>query len=137
VQRLAADAHTAILYEAPHRIETLARELAAACGERLVTLCRELTKQFESVHTLRCDALPPWLAADANRLRGEFVLVLHAAAPAGDEAASAAHDRVLDALLAALPLKQAVALAVELTGAPRNALYERALARKREAGPEP
>ena len=137
VQRLAADAHTAILYEAPHRIEALARELAAACGERLVTLCRELTKQFESVHTLRCDALPPWLAADANRLRGEFVLVLHAAAPAGDEAASAAHDRVLDALLAALPLKQAVALAVELTGAPRNALYERALARKREAGPEP
>ena len=79
------------------------------------------------MHTLRCDALPPWLAADANRLRGEFVLVLHAAAPAGDEAASAAHDRVLDALLAALPLKQAVALAAQICGAPRNALYTRAL----------
>jgi 16S rRNA (cytidine1402-2'-O)-methyltransferase len=36
-------------------------------------------------------------------------------------------------LLAALPLKQAVALAVELSGAPRNALYKRALALKDEA----
>lgn len=134
LQQLAAEARTAILYEAPHRIEPLARDLAAACGERLVTVCRELTKQFESVHTLRCDALPGWLAADPNRLRGEFVLVLHAAAPAAADALSAAHDRVLDALLAALPLKQAVALAVEVTGAPRNALYERALARRRETG---
>lgn len=137
LRALMLEPRSQLLFEAPHRIETLATELAALAPQRTLTLCRELTKQFESVHTLRCDALPPWLAADANRLRGEFVLVLHAAAPAGDEAASAAHDRVLDALLAALPLKQAVALAVELTGAPRNALYERALARKREAGPEP
>ncbi|MFT3663889.1 16S rRNA (cytidine(1402)-2'-O)-methyltransferase [Piscinibacter sp.] len=135
LQALAADARTAIVYEAPHRIEALARDLAAACGERTLTVCRELTKQFESVHTLRCAALPGWLAEDGNRLRGEFVLVLHAAsAPAaGADAALAAHDRVLDTLLAALPLKQAVALAVELTGAPRNALYARALARKRDA----
>ncbi len=133
LQRIAADARTAILYEAPHRIEALARDLAAACGARTLTICRELTKQFESVATLRCEALPGWLAEDANRQRGEFVLVLHAAPAAPAEGAAAAHDRVLDALLAALPLKQAVALAVELTGAPRNALYERALARKRES----
>lgn len=133
LQRLASDARTAVLYEAPHRIESLARDLASACGARRVTLCRELTKQFESVHTLPCEALPHWLAADPNRVRGEFVLVLHATSPQADDAASATHDRMLDALLAALPLKQAVALAVELTGAPRNALYERALARKREA----
>ena len=133
LQRIAADAHTAILFEAPHRIESLARELAAACGPRRLTVCRELTKQFESVHTLAAEALPAWLAEDPNRLRGEFVLVLHAAPRSEGAAAADAHDRVLDALLAALPLKQAVALAVELTGAPRNALYERALARKREA----
>lgn len=133
VRQLAASDDTTVLFEAPHRIEALARELAAACADRRLTVCRELTKQFESVHTLSCADAPAWLAGDANRLRGEFVLVLHARpAAAGDDAeAAAAHDRILDPLLAALPLKQAVALAVELTGAPRNALYERALARKR------
>lgn len=132
LQRLVAGRDTTVLFEAPHRIEALARELATACGSRPITVCRELTKQFETVHTLTCAALPAWLAADANRQRGEFVLVLHAVAAADDAAGAAAHDRILDALLAALPLKQAVALAVELTGAPRNALYERALARKRD-----
>ena len=67
-----------MLFEAPHRIEALAQGLADACGDRRVTLCRELTKQFETVATMPCTALPAWLAADANRLRGEFVLVLHA-----------------------------------------------------------
>ena len=135
LKQLAASGDTTVLFEAPHRIESLARELAADCGERRLTICRELTKQFESVHTLACSDAPAWLAADANRLRGEFVLVLHARAASSVEesGAATAHDRILDPLLAALPLKQAVALAVELTGAPRNALYERALARKRAA----
>ncbi len=137
VRQLATRGETTVLFEAPHRIESLARELASACGERRLTVCRELTKQFESVHTLRCADVPAWLAADANRLRGEFVLVLHAQAATATDESAAAHDRILDPLLAALPLKQAVALAVELTGAPRNALYERALARKRAAEGEP
>jgi 16S rRNA (cytidine1402-2'-O)-methyltransferase len=131
LKQIGDDPRTTILFEAPHRIESLARELATL-GARRITVCRELTKQFESVHTLAAEALPAWLAADANRLRGEFVLVLHAA-PRDEAVAAPQHDRVLDALLVALPLKQAVALAVELTGAPRNALYQRALARKRDA----
>lgn len=123
----APDAH--VVFEAPHRIEALCRALGAAAPARHVTLCRELTKQFETVVTLPAQALAGWLAEDANRARGEFVLVIHssgAAAPAGPEN----HDAVLGALLEALPLKQAVALAARLTGAPRNALYERALTLK-------
>ena len=118
-----------IVFEAPHRIEALCRALGDAAPARRVTLCRELTKQFEDIVTLEAAALAGWLAADANRARGEFVLVLHAPQPAAaDEAGS--HDATLRTLLAALPLKQAVALAVQLTGAPRNTLYERALALK-------
>ncbi len=67
-----------LLFEAPHRIEALARELAALAPQRTVTLCRELTKQFETVATMAAAQLPAWLTADANRQRGEFVLVLHA-----------------------------------------------------------
>jgi 16S rRNA (cytidine1402-2'-O)-methyltransferase len=122
-----------VLYEAPHRIEALCAALAQGCPDRAVTLCRELTKQFETVVTLPASDLPAWLAADPNRLRGEFVLVLHASPVAAPQAQD--HDATLRPLLAALPLKQAVALAVQLTGAPRNALYERALALRDAAAP--
>jgi 16S rRNA (cytidine1402-2'-O)-methyltransferase len=134
--RLAANPQAQVLFEAPHRIEALAAALAAACGPRTVTVCRELTKQFETVVNLAADALPAWFAADANRSRGEFVLVVHALAAVVDDAAVAAHDATLRTLLAALPLKQAVALAAELTGSPRNALYDRALALKNAAADE-
>jgi len=127
---------TQILFEAPHRIEALADALGALCPERQTTLCRELTKQFETIATMPARALPGWLGADANRGRGEFVLVLHALAPTDAATSAAAHDAVLAPLLAALPLKQAVALAAEISGAPRNALYARALALKSAAASE-
>jgi 16S rRNA (cytidine1402-2'-O)-methyltransferase len=130
VQQLAANPQTQVLFEAPHRIEALAVALAEGCGARAVTVCRELTKQFESVSTLPAAELPAWLAADAHRSRGEFVLVLHALVVVAEDSDTPAFDSTLRTLLAALPLKQAVTLAAELTGAPRNALYERALALK-------
>jgi 16S rRNA (cytidine1402-2'-O)-methyltransferase len=117
-----------VLFEAPHRVAALVDALAEAMPLRVVTLARELTKQFEEVATLEARAAPEWLAADANRLRGEFVLVLHAM-PAGEASAlSNEAERTLSLLLAELPLKQAVSLASAISGAPRNALYERALA---------
>jgi len=130
VQQLAANPQTQVLFEAPHRIEALAAALAEGCGARAVTVCRELTKQFESVSTMPAAELPAWLAADPHRSRGEFVLVVHALVAVAEESDTPAFDGTLRTLLAALPLKQAVTLAAELTGAPRNALYERALALK-------
>ena len=131
VQAIAADARACVLLEAPHRIEALARDLAAL-GERQVTVGRELTKQFEEVARVSAGELPDWLGANANRTRGEFVLVVHPQAQAsGDEdALDAATLRALDLLLAELPLKSAVKLCAELTGAPRNAVYQAALARR-------
>ena len=134
LQRLCAAPSAQVLFEAPHRIDALARDLSAAAPQRRVTLCRELTKQFETVATMPTAELPAWLAADANRLRGEFVLVLHAPEAAVADDDSTRHDTTLRPLMAALPLKQAVALAAELTGAPRNTLYSRALALKDDAG---
>ncbi len=136
LQALAGCLDTQVLFEAPHRIEQLLAALGEHCGERAVTVCRELTKQFESVTTLPAAALAGWAGADPHRLRGEFVLVVHAMKPSSSDAESAQHDRVLQALLAELPLKQAVSLAASVTGAPRNALYARALELK-DAGAAP
>ena len=129
LQAVATADETAVLFEAPHRIDDLAGSLAALCPDRVLTLGRELTKQFETVADMPACDLPGWLGAEPNRRRGEFVLVLHAR-PADDAGDTAAHDRTLATLLAELPLKQAVGLAATLTGAPRNTLYARALALK-------
>jgi 16S rRNA (cytidine1402-2'-O)-methyltransferase len=131
LKRLASLAQAQVLFEAPHRIGALCAALAAECGTRRVTLCRELTKQFETVVTLAASELPAWLATDPHRERGEFVVVMHAlpATELGGQA-DAASDSVLLALMAELPLKQAVSLAATLTQAPRNSLYARALVLK-------
>jgi 16S rRNA (cytidine1402-2'-O)-methyltransferase len=114
-------------------VAALVDALAELMPARRITLARELTKQFEEVATLAAGAAPVWLAADANRSRGEFVFVLHAVAAEEAAALDAAAERTLTLLLAELPLKQAVSLASAISGAPRNALYERALALRGES----
>ena len=127
---LAAQPLTTVLFEAPHRIEALVAALASACPARPVTLARELTKQFESVHTDAASALPAWLAADPHRSRGEFVVVLHALAVADLDAGDAEVERLLGVLMRELPLRQAAALAAELSGRPRKQVYQAALDRR-------
>lgn len=130
VQALAQERRAVVLLEAPHRIEAVARALATL-GERRITVGRELTKQFEDIATVAASALPDWFSADRDRTRGEFALVLHPVAVSGDDGAEG--ERVLRLLLAELPVKTAVRLAAEISGAPRNALYEAAL-RIRQGG---
>ena len=127
VEALAKEVRAVVLLEAPHRMEVLANALAVL-GNRSITVGRELTKQFEEIATLAAVDLQAWLAEDANRLRGEFALVLH---PAPAAESSGPDTRVLQLLLAELPLKTAVKLAADITGEPRNALYELALALKK------
>ena len=126
---LAVESQSQVVFEAPHRIAELIALLAELAPARRVTVCRELTKQFESIHTAEAQTLPAWLAADSQRLRGEFVLVVHARLPqpVSDDELPAEPLRVLALLVAELPLKQAVALAAQITGVPRNRLYDAGL----------
>jgi 16S rRNA (cytidine1402-2'-O)-methyltransferase len=126
LQALAQEPRAVVLLEAPHRIEALAKALATL-GERPLTVGRELTKQFEEVARTTCSAFGAWVAAEPKRAHGEFALLLHPQAPtqSADEG-----ERVLKLLLAELPVKSAVKLAAEITGAPRNNLYELALSLK-------
>lgn len=115
-----------VFYEAPHRIVETTRALAEAFGgERQLLIARELTKLHESLHRCTLSEGPAWLEADANRQRGEFVLVVEGAPEAQD--ADDAHDALLSTLLEELSVKSAARIAATLTGASRNALYERAL----------
>ena len=128
---LASLPHSLVFYEAPHRVAESVVDLAAAMGaQRRILIARELTKLFEETQVCALGDASVWLAANAHRAKGEFVLVVEGA-PASAPA-DAALANTLAVLLEALPLKQAVALAVKITGASRNALYERALSLKGE-----
>jgi 16S rRNA (cytidine1402-2'-O)-methyltransferase len=129
VQQLAQESRAVVLLEAPHRIEALAQALAVL-GQRRVTLGRELTKQFEQIETLPAQDLSAWLAEKPERLRGEFVLVLH---DAPVDEATGEGLRVLQLLLPELPLKTAVKLAAEISGESKNTLYDLALALKKSS----
>lgn len=120
-----------VFYEAPHRVLDSLADMALTLGPgRVVVIAREITKLFESFHRCTLGDAPAWLNEDANRLRGEFVLIVQGAVAMADEAAEEI-QRVLEILLRELPLKQAVQLAAEITGAKRNALYASALELKK------
>lgn len=131
LQTLARLPYTLVFYEAPHRVTDCVEDLVLALGgARRVLIARELTKLFEETHLCALSEAAAWLAASGHRTKGEFVLVVEGVARA--EPGDALVDKTLAALLEALPLSQAVALAVKITGGNRNDLYERALALKRE-----
>ena len=120
--------YTLAFYEAPHRIAASLADMAEVLGEaRNVVIARELTKLFEALHVCKLGVAVEWLQQDANRMKGEFVLLVSGAEVTQDAALEAGR-RTLEILLAELPLKQAVKLAAEISGAKKNALYEMALA---------
>ncbi len=131
LQSLKAQTVTLVLYEAPHRIVECIEDIAQVLGsERRITFARELTKTFETIYTCPASHASAWLRADANQQRGEFVLLIETEPPQEIQEISEEAQRVLKCLLADLPLKQAVALATEITQLKKNDLYELALALK-------
>ena len=125
---LKAQTVTLAFYEAPHRIVASIEDMAEVLGgERRLTLARELTKTFETFHRCSLAEASAWLQEDANRQRGEFVLLVEPASVKSEQGLGEESQRILELLLAELPLKQAVKLATEITGEKKNALYQLAL----------
>lgn len=126
LRSLATEPRTIVLYESPHRILDSLADLAEVLGPgRRVCLARELTKLFEQSHTAPLSELLEWVRADANRQRGEFVLVVEGAGP--EVAGPREAERVLQALLPELGASRAAKVAAELTGLARKDLYALAL----------
>lgn len=135
LEALREEPRTLLFYEAPHRLLESVEDMLAVFGpERPALLARELTKTFETLKGLRLAELREFIAADSNQQRGECVLLVGGwQAPEGEEAVSAESLRVLDLLLAEMPVKRAAALAAEITGVRKNLLYQAALARQGKA----
>ena len=133
LEGLKAYVSTLVFYEAPHRIIECVEDLATVLGpERRITIAREITKTFETFHRCALQDAKMWLESDPNQQRGEFVLMVEAAALVEQADISEDVGRILRLLLADLPLKQAVKLATEITGVKKNILYEYALKLKDE-----
>ena len=66
-----------VILRSRHRTAWKPWRAVAPLGSRPVTVCRELTKQFEEIATVAAQDFSAWLAAGTQRTRGEFALVLH------------------------------------------------------------
>lgn len=136
LRELVALPYALIFYEAPHRILATIEALAQVFdADRTLVVARELSKLFESIHVGPLPDALAWLQADANRQRGEFVLLVSGAKAAKEEDAES--QRILRLLLAdGLSVKQATQLTHAISGAGKKALYEQALALKAELANE-
>lgn len=120
-------AATLVFYEAPHRIAETVDAIAAIFEPtRQIVFARELTKLFEEIHRCALSEAAAWLAADVNRHKGEFVLLVESQPPS-TESGNKEAERILSILLAECSVKQAAALTAQITGQKKNALYDRAL----------
>ncbi|SOD40153.1 16S rRNA (cytidine1402-2'-O)-methyltransferase [Nitrosovibrio sp. Nv4] len=136
LQSLKSHPYTLVFYEAPHRILECISDLAEVLGvHRQITIAKELTKLFETIHTCATGEALAWLQADSNRQKGEFVLLLSGAEARGPGELSDQAQRTLAVLLQELPLRQAAKLAAEISGESKNILYSRALALQGETTP--
>ncbi|MBL1292432.1 MAG: 16S rRNA (cytidine(1402)-2'-O)-methyltransferase [Thiotrichales bacterium] len=135
LRRVVDEQRTLVFYESSHRILASLGDFCEILGaDRDVTMAREITKKFETIHSTNLAALRAFVEGDPQQQKGEFVLVVSGAKVVADRIDS---DHVLALLLAELPLKQAAALTSKITGANKNALYQTALAMKelgKEAG---
>lgn len=116
-----------VFFESPQRLAASLADMASILGDRPAAVARELTKLHEEVRRGRLADL----AAHYERSgapKGEVVVVVGPPSEAAQEASEADLDTLLRAALGRESLRDAVAAVAEATGAPRRAVYARALA---------
>ncbi|KPB25539.1 Ribosomal RNA small subunit methyltransferase I [Pseudomonas syringae pv. syringae] len=134
LERVREEPRTLIYYEAPHRILECLQDMELVFGaDRQALLAREITKTFETLKGLPLGELRAFVESDSNQQRGECVVLVAGWTPPDDEDVIGEEARrVLDLLLAEMPLKRAAALAAEITGVRKNLLYQVALEKQKE-----
>ncbi|MDX5629505.1 MULTISPECIES: 16S rRNA (cytidine(1402)-2'-O)-methyltransferase [unclassified Brenneria] len=127
LRELSEEPRTLIFYESTHRLLDSLQDITDVLGpQRYVVLAREITKTWESIHGAPVGELLAWVKEDENRRKGEMVLIVEGH-QADAEALPAEALRTLSLLQKELPLKKAAALAADIHGVKKNALYKYAL----------
>ena len=125
LREFARERRTMIFFEAPHRIAALVEDLAGVFGEdREICLAKEMTKIHEAVVRGAPADVRRWLAADAARSKGEFVLLVAGAKAAPEEEITMSAQDLLRRLARHLPPGVAAGVVSELSGLARNRLYQ-------------
>ena len=120
------------MFETPHRIEAALAQMAEILPNRHLVLAREISKTFETFISGSVADVLAAVRADTNQTRGEMVLVLHPPETAATNELNNQARHIMSLLAAELPPKKAAALAAEISGANKKALYEWAVAQKQE-----
>ena len=118
-----------VLYEAPHRIKDVLKDLSQlAHPQRRVVVARELTKKFETFTVLTASELETW--AKAHEPRGEYVILVDVE-PDNDALQLSEKDKQwIQALAAAMPASKASAVAAKIVGVTRDDIYRWLLSQK-------
>ncbi|RYC46863.1 16S rRNA (cytidine(1402)-2'-O)-methyltransferase [Pectobacterium zantedeschiae] len=133
LRELGEEPRTLIFYESTHRLLDSLQDISEVLGaERYVVLAREITKTWESIHGAPVGELLAWVKEDENRRKGEMVLIVEGH-QADENLLPSEALRTLALLRAELPLKKAAALAAEIHGVKKNALYRYGLEQEGES----
>lgn len=133
LQELAAVTVTLVVYESSHRICASLRDMVECLGgDREATVARELTKTFETLLHGSLDELLQRVESDADQQKGEFVVLIQGAVLPERSVVDTETLRMLDVMLAELPLKQAAGLLAKISGLSKNMLYDEGLKLKQQ-----
>lgn len=122
---------TTVFYESPRRIMNTLEKLQEVDPTRVVALCREMTKTFETIYRTNVTDLISYLKEHDDEVRGEFVLVVgpHVNNEQDDELSEAAKS-ALGKMIVSMKVKEACQVVSDLTGQSKNKLYDYALSLK-------
>ncbi len=111
-----------VLYEAPHRLKDLLKDLAAVLSPtRRVVVARELTKKFETFSAMTAGEMAQWV--ETHEPRGEYVIAVDSEQRTNDGVDETSLCWIR-AIAEALPASRAAAVAAKVTGVKRDVIYQ-------------
>lgn len=120
------NSYTTIIYESPHRLKELLKDMIAILGTRKISVSREITKKYEE--TFRGTAEEALVKFSKSRVRGEFVIVIEGDAQVEKKTKEIdVGEKLKELLNEGLSKKEAVKKVSQEYGIPRNSVYKESL----------